>query len=835
MNKYLIPILIFSIIVIGFFATIAQVTILREFLIVFYGNELCVGFIFGSWLAGVTLGAAISGKLASKISSHTFHLKVFIFTLLIMCLMLPLHISLLRVFRYILEIPTGEFVPFSSLFWSSAFIITPFSATVGFIFPFACTIFTGITKENATDIGSVYILEGVGALIGGMIFTFVLVSRVSSFEIMAILTLAILFTLILLSFYLNRSSLQKSIIISCAILFTLCFSLFIFNKISYLDNFLIKKRWNSFSENIELIESNDSKYHNLVIGKQEEQYNVYINGQYDFSFPDQYGYAQIANLIMTQHPNPKQVLLIGGGLGGLIKEILKHDVKKLDYVEFDPQLINITKKYLQPSNSNVLFDKRVTIFNIDGRYFVKQAEDDKYDLIFSNTPDPSTALLNRFYTLEFFQEIRRCLKKDGVFATHISSSINYMGDDVSNYTGSIYYTLSNTFPFINVSPGQRNYFFCSNESNVTTFNVETLINRYKERNIKSDHFSEFAFYTILQPEEVTLVKNLYKKITNPRLNTDIWPITYFFNLVLWDQFSGGTLSMLFKQLEDIKLTFFLIPIFLLLLIRLIYVRLKKIRLTRNNQQKQMIIHNAKTARFNSFITILCIGFAGIAVEIIIIFAFQNIYGYIYEKIGLIIALFMFGLTIGGFFANKLVIKCEKGYYWTKAAQPRLHETQIFWSKVLIAVEIATVSFTLLLPFIIKIFSYNWTGSQYIYFILITFSGILTGIGFPIAIKLYLQSMVDDLKGQPTNNSTAIASVNTNNSRGVKKLPAVIIPNASFVAGIIDSADHLGALIGAIFTGIIFVPLFGLAGSCLIVAMLNLGSAILLIYFVIRNR
>ena len=60
----------------------------------------------------------------------------------------------------------------------------------------------------------------------------------------------------------------------------------------------------------------------------------------------------------------------------------------------------------------------------------------KYDLIFVNIPDPSTAFLNRFYTLQFFQEGNNILKKDGVLAIGVSSAVNYLGDEVGNYTGS---------------------------------------------------------------------------------------------------------------------------------------------------------------------------------------------------------------------------------------------------------------------------------------------------------------------------------------------------------------------------------------------------------------
>ena len=58
--------LISSLVLVGCYATIAQVLLVREFLVVFYGSELCLGIIFGSWLLGVALGAAIAGRIFER-------------------------------------------------------------------------------------------------------------------------------------------------------------------------------------------------------------------------------------------------------------------------------------------------------------------------------------------------------------------------------------------------------------------------------------------------------------------------------------------------------------------------------------------------------------------------------------------------------------------------------------------------------------------------------------------------------------------------------------------------------------------------------------------------
>lgn len=133
-----------------------------------------------------------------------------------------------------------------------------------------------------------------------------------------------------------------------------------------------KMRWNALNPHIELVASADSKHQHIDIGRQAEQYSVYLNGQYATAFPNEYAYAQTTHLVMTQHPSPKHVLLIGNGLGGILSEMLLYPIETLDYVELDQKLLHITGEYLSPSDKQALSDKRVTVFHQDGRYYIKK-------------------------------------------------------------------------------------------------------------------------------------------------------------------------------------------------------------------------------------------------------------------------------------------------------------------------------------------------------------------------------------------------------------------------------------------------------------------------------
>ncbi|MCQ4574140.1 MAG: fused MFS/spermidine synthase [Candidatus Brocadiales bacterium] len=766
-KKTLFP-LIAAVVLIGAHATIAQVLLVRELLVVFYGNELCLGVIFGAWLLGVAIGAGIGAKLTRKVENS---LVVFLFLLLALCLLLPVQVSIIRLLRYIIHVPYGQQISILSLIWSSPLIIMPFSFVIGFIFPFSVSVFKGFTRGGATDIGAVYILESIGSLIGGVVFTFVLAPRAASYEIMAIFIAVVLTNLLILTF-LTRTFPSRKVLLGTTIsLLAVSLSLILSGGVSRLESFFVEKRWESFNPNIKLIESVDSRYQNIVLGKEHDQYSVYNNGQYAFAFPNLYEYGPMAHLILSEHPSPKRILLISGGIGGLISEMLKYPLEEVHYIELDPKLLEITRPYLSGEDRAALADERVTVFPVDGRYFVKTAKGKyKYDLVFINVPDPSTAALNRFYTREFFEEVKELLEPDGVLVASIGSAVVYLGEVVGSYTGSIYKTLLEVFPYVIVTPGQTNYYFASSEPDVITTDLDTLIARYNGRNIETTVFSQYHFLPYLEPGQVKFMKERLdsRKDVLP-INTDSKPVTYFYNLLLWDQFSGGQLQGVLRSLGMLKLWYFLAAIGVFLVIRL-----STTKFTHGNISREK--------KFNSIFAIATTGFAAIALEIILIFAFQNIYGYVYEMIGLIVALFMMGLAIGAYISNTVILKKQRD-----------------WLRILMYIVGGMVAYSLVIIPFIKWYPFLHAESAVLFMVLIIIPGVITGLEFPIASRIYLDEDRDSGR----------------------------------TAGLIDGADHLGAFAGAALTGIVLVPIMGVTGSCVIVAALNVASLVLLSALVIK--
>ncbi len=155
---------------------------------------------------------------------------------------------------------------------------------------------------------------------------------------------------------------------------------------------------------------------------------------------------------MLSHQNPKKVLLIGGS-PALIGEILKYKVG-VDYVELDPKLIDASKDFLSPEAQSSLASPRVKIFYGDGRFFVKNCQE-SFDIVIVNLPDPINVQLNRFYTKEFYREVKNILSKDGIMAVNISSKEDIVTKQVAKYNASIYKTISTSFPYLTLIPGEK--------------------------------------------------------------------------------------------------------------------------------------------------------------------------------------------------------------------------------------------------------------------------------------------------------------------------------------------------------------------------------------------
>lgn len=137
------------------------------------------------------------------------------------------------------------------------------------------------------------------------------------------------------------------------------------------------------------------------------------DGDLLFSEKDEFIYHEmITHVPMAVHPNVEKVLVIGGGDGGVVRELIKYDfIKRIDVVEIDQLLVEVCREYL-PEIAGSLNDKRVNIYNEDGLRFIRSKEDE-YDLIIIDSPNPFGPGEGLF-TKEFYGNCFNALHDDGI-------------------------------------------------------------------------------------------------------------------------------------------------------------------------------------------------------------------------------------------------------------------------------------------------------------------------------------------------------------------------------------------------------------------------------------
>ncbi|HYA32198.1 MAG TPA: polyamine aminopropyltransferase [Thermodesulfovibrionales bacterium] len=153
-----------------------------------------------------------------------------------------------------------------------------------------------------------------------------------------------------------------------------------------------------------------------------------LDGVVQITERDEFFYHEmLVHVLMHAHPEPKNIVVIGGGDGGAVREILRHTmVEKVYFIEIDEEVINVSKKFF-PTVAGQVDDKRVEIHCMDGAEFVK-ARSGAIDVVIVDSTD-IVGFAKSLFTVEFFKSVKDCLTNEGMFVT-LSESLHFHKDMV---------------------------------------------------------------------------------------------------------------------------------------------------------------------------------------------------------------------------------------------------------------------------------------------------------------------------------------------------------------------------------------------------------------------
>ncbi len=158
-------------------------------------------------------------------------------------------------------------------------------------------------------------------------------------------------------------------------------------------------------------------YQRILITRQENDIRLFLNAHLQFSSRDEYRYHEaLIHPGLNSIDNPARVLVLGGGDGMAVREILKHPkVKSVTLVDLDQEMTRIFSQidFLRDLNKGAFADSRVHVINTDAFVWLKEHPIEKFDFIVLDFPDPANYSIGKLYTITFFRLLRQALNTDG--------------------------------------------------------------------------------------------------------------------------------------------------------------------------------------------------------------------------------------------------------------------------------------------------------------------------------------------------------------------------------------------------------------------------------------
>jgi spermidine synthase len=648
------------------------------------------------------------GAYIGKLSEKIKASGTVIQILFIILAILPFILTFLAYYLRNILFEYGTMINLFQVFYSSLLLLLPFCIISGFLFTFITHI-TGVkTGENL--ISKIYGWESLGSIGGGILFNVILIWFLSTFESLLVLGVSML----LLNVYLGFQISQRWVTIPVSILLVVFVSIhFLYDVDKLTHSFLFK------NQQIEYFRA--TPYGNITVTKTEEQFNFYENNLLLFSTQQPVQTEQTVHIPFSQTAEHDKVLLLSGSMSEVVNEINKYPVQEIDYVEINPWFIRAEKKIIDPE-----IPENLRIINKDARYYIEHCQK-KYDIVILNLPEPTTAQVNRFYTHEFFSSLKQKLSDNAVISFSLSGSSNYLSEETRVLYSSVYNTLRQSFKHVKIIPANSNFFLASDKQ--LSYNVTDKIHT---KDIQTKFVNKYYLNTEMlqrRGEKITKLLN-----TDFQLNRDFKPITYFQKLNQWSSYFQFN---------------FWLPFYIILIVAVfLFIR----------------VHPVNFAMFAG-------GYAGASMEVILLIAFQLLYGYVYNLVGIIVTIFMAGLAVGTYYRPRIL------KYVTVKNFNRL--------------QLAMILFSFILPLLLILFRETNMQSviiQALFMALMFVTSLMVGLLFSIVTNLQINKIVTIASG-------------------------------------VYSIDLIGAAIGSFITTVYIIPRLGLINACFITGTLIIVSLI----------
>lgn len=588
----------------GCAATLAQVAVLRELIVLGAGSELAAGLSLAAWLLFTGAGAA----LGSRINTSQGTLAVL---LALVAPLIPAAVLLVRLARTLLPVPAGEIVSLP-LVLAAALSAAPFCLLAGAVFPVALA-------SSRLAVAAAYALEAAGAVAGGLAFI-VLAGRLGQLE----LALAAA-TLLLAAALLVAAS--RPALVAAALVSALTLGL-------WLERAALEERSRAWQwPGWRILASLDSPYGNLTAARTLQaasQVDLFTSGLWAFSCPDEEEAEQVL-LPLLAHPEPRRLLCLGLPPPLALEKLLAHpQVREVACIELDAALPRLLRASLPEAGAAVLDDPRLALHVADPRQWVAAAPAHSFDIVLLLAPEPRTAALSRLWSAEFFGRLARLLASGGLIAFRVAAAPQALGPLEADYLACLARS-AGAAGKVSLLPAHQLTFVVSPEGRAPE--PARMARRIEQLGLKTRFVTPHLVRHELEPLRIAYLEAALAE-SGAAANTDLSPRCFYFNTVLWSSQHEAWLPSLHTGLTSLPEGALRWGLALLPLL------------------SAVLLAGRRRRRSAALLALAYVGFATMAAQVALLILFQVAHGSLYLQLALLVAAFMAGLGAGAALAAR---------------------------------------------------------------------------------------------------------------------------------------------------------------------------------------
>ncbi len=643
---------------IGFFSLLVQVVAMRELLTSFFGNELVIGLVLADWLLLVALGAWLAGSLG--LGRHSWHLAA---GHVLLAGAMPFCIYVARAVGAHGWLPGLTVGPVQAALGAAQALLLP-CLLLGAAFSMAVRFAETALGGGRDAAARTYALESLGAVAAGALFHFFLADHLVSAAIAVAMSVCALGVAALIAPPVS-AGMRLRVLMAVGTAVVVAVPPAPMKAAQWLRRTSLQARWRGF----DLVDSLNTRYGNIAVCRQGSQLAFFYDGLLAFTTEDLVASEELAHLALLAadlENGSGNVLVIGGAFGGLLREIAKHPVRRVDYMELDAQAVEFIEKHAGADEMRLL-GPRLHLIHADPRAALAYGSARSYSAVILNLPPPHNAVVARLYSLEFLaRHLLYCLdgpsdQPPGVVVVRLPAAQTNLSRERAMLHKSIYLALKRAFfdcdPLVAV--GEAGVYLIARvggwlESPAKV--AELLQRRFDRRHIVTSFVTPPYIAYMLSPFRTEMYLHSLARVDVPP-TSDRLPICYRHYLSLWTRQYSQRLSALLERAPRLvaALGWLLAGVVFALWV---LAALGWLRPT-----------------LAAYTAIAACGFAEIAASFAIMLEFQIQAGYLFHQLGLLTGLFMGGLAVGSWLAAE-GLRVRRGR--TARAVRRLSAPTIAW-------------------------------------------------------------------------------------------------------------------------------------------------------------